>query len=148
MKISDEQVLPATREVVWEMLNDADVLRACIPGCEKLDGTEENAFTATVHLKVGPIKVRFAGNVELCDLNPPESYSIVGEGKGGVAGFAKGRANIILEDHPEGTLLKYDVDVQIGGKLAQLGNRLIDSTSRKLAGKFFACFAEKVSADA
>lgn len=146
MEMSDEQVLPARRETVWEMLNDPSVLRECIPGCESLEATEQNVFTATIQVKVGPVRARFSGAVELTDLNPPESYALTGEGKGGIAGFANGRADIKLDEHPEGTLLTYKVQVQIGGKLAQLGNRMIDSTSRKLAAQFFECFAEKAAA--
>jgi len=146
MNMSDEQILPAGRELVWKMLNDPDVLRDCIPGCESLEATEPNVLTATVQLKVGPIKAKFSGVVEMADLDPPSSYSLSGEGKGGIAGFAKGRADVALLEHEEGTLMKYDVNVQIGGKLAQLGSRMIDSTSRKLSGQFFECFAAKVVA--
>lgn len=146
MDIQAEQVLAADQAVIWNLLNDPDVLRDCIPGCEALEQDGPNRMTATVTVKVGPIKARFSGNVELQDLIPPKSYSIVGEGKGGLAGFAKGRAQILLEGHESGTLLKYKVDVAIGGKLAQLGARMLESTSKKLSGEFFARFAEIVAA--
>lgn len=145
MNIEGEYVLPADRQVVWKMLNDPDVLRSCIPGCEALEAESETRMTATVVTGIGPIKARFSGEVELTNLSPPESYSIVGEGKGGVAGFAKGRADVFLQAHEGGTLLKYTVDVQIGGKIAQLGGRLIASTSKKLSEQFFGSFAEKVT---
>ncbi len=146
MEIQAERVLPAPRPVVWEMLNNPDVLRACIPGCESLEADSTDHMTATVSVKIGPIKARFAGDVHLQDIDAPTSYAIVGEGKGGVAGFAKGRADVLLEDHEAGTLLKYKVNVAIGGKIAQLGGRLIDSTSKRLSEQFFDSFVQKVSA--
>jgi len=145
MDIHGEQLLNADKEVIWRMLNDPEVLRECIPGCEELNADAENRMNATVTVKIGPIKARFSGGVELMDLNPPTSYSIVGEGKGGVAGFARGKADVVLEEQPDGTLLKYKVDVTIGGKIAQLGGRLIESTAKKLSGVFFDRFASKVS---
>lgn len=144
MEITGEQVLAAPREVVWEMLNNPEILRACIPGCEELNADSPEHMSAVVSLKIGPIKARFAGEVNLVELNPPASYAIVGEGKGGIAGFAKGRADVALEEHAEGTLLKYAVTVAIGGKIAQLGGRLITSTSKKLSAQFFESFAAKV----
>lgn len=146
MEIEAQYVLPASRDAVWRMLNDTEILRDCIPGCEELEARSENRMNAVVVTKIGPIKARFSGEVELTELNPPASYAIVGEGKGGVAGFAKGRADVLLEEHAEGTLLKYKVTVQIGGKLAQLGGRLISSTSKKLSEQFFSCFAARVAA--
>ena len=137
MEIEDEHLLSAPRQAVWELLNDPEVLRFCIPGCESLEKTDADAMAATVTVKIGPIKARFAGEVQLVDLNPPESYAIVGEGKGGIAGFAKGRADVHLEERADGTLLRYKVTVQIGGKIAQLGSRLILSTSKKLSREFF-----------
>jgi carbon monoxide dehydrogenase subunit G len=134
---------------VWAALNDPDVLKQCIPGCQSLEVTGPNEMTATVIFKVGPVKATFGGKVTLSDFDPPNSYRISGEGSGGVAGFAKGGALVRLE--PEGanaTVLYYDVDAQIGGKLAQLGARLIDSTAKKLAGEFFKSFAEVVGAKA
>lgn len=145
MDINDEQVIAAPRELVWTLLNDLNVLKACIPGCETLESTGENAMTAVVVTKIGPIKARFAGDVTLSDLEPPHRFTMAGEGKGGVAGFAKGGAVIVLEPHEAGTLMRYTVQVQVGGKLAQLGNRLIDSTARKLSAQFFDNFAQKVA---
>lgn len=145
MEITGEHVLPASRDIVWKMLNDTDVLHASIPGCETLERLGPERMSAVVAVKIGPIKARFAGEVELVDLNPPANYAIVGEGKGGVAGFAKGRADIALKElAPTETLLEYTVNVAIGGKIAQLGGRLITSTSKKLSDQFFTAFAEQV----
>lgn len=143
MEISESHVLPATRDEVWIALNDPEVLRDCIPGCQALDAYEDDKLDATVVIKIGPVKATFQGTVELSEKVPPESFVISGEGKGGVAGFAKGSAKVTLEEHPEGTLLRYEVSVTIGGKLAQLGARLITSTSKKLSAQFFDCFAAK-----
>ncbi|MEJ8473842.1 SRPBCC family protein [Roseibium algae] len=149
MKMSDSQRIEAPREKVWAALNDAEVLKACIPGCEELTKHSDTEMEAKVTLKVGPVKAKFGGKVTLEDLNPPESYKIVGEGSGGVAGFAKGGAVVRLEDDgPDATILHYDVDAKIGGKIAQLGARLIDSTSKRLAGEFFATFSETVAPSA
>lgn len=144
MEMHDSQRIRAPRHVVYDALNDAEVLKQCIPGCEELEMISETEMTATVLLRVGPVKARFKGTVELSDLKPPESYTISGEGKGGVAGFAKGGATVQLTEDGEDTILKYDVNADIGGKLAQLGSRLIDSTSKKLAGQFFTNFAAVV----
>ena len=142
MQLTGEYRIPAPRKRVWEMLNDPDVLRASIPGCESLEAEGSDKFKAKVTAKVGPVKATFNGEVTLEDLNPPESYRIVGEGKGGVAGFAKGGADINLAEDGEETLLSYTVDAQVGGKLAQIGGRLIDSTARKMADQFFGSFSE------
>lgn len=144
VQIEDECVLPADRELAWMMLNDLAVLGACIPGCEKIEDLGGGRMAATVITKIGPIKARFTGEVQLADINPPSSYAIVGEGKGGIAGFAKGRADVSLHDHAAGTLLRYKVDVAIGGKIAQLGGRLISATSKKLSEQFFQSFVQKV----
>lgn len=149
MKITGTYELEADRQVVWEALNDPEVLKACIPGCESLDKTGENELTATVTAKVGPVKAKFNGSVELKDLNPPASYRIEGSGKGGAAGFAKGGADVRLEERDGGgTVLSYDVDAQVGGKLAQIGSRLIDGTAKKLADQFFTNFRTHVEAPA
>jgi carbon monoxide dehydrogenase subunit G len=137
MKISGEEVIPASVQSVWNALNDPQVLKQCIPGCESITRTGDNAFSARVVAKVGPVKAGFNGSVQLKDLNPPHSYRIEGKGEGGLAGFASGGANVRLEAVPEGTKLLYDVDAQIGGKLAMLGARLIDSTAQSMAGQFF-----------
>ena len=144
MQLKGEERIEAPRERVWEALNDPNVLKKCIPGCETLEQRSATEMTATVGLKVGPVKASFDGEVELKNLNPPESYRLEGEGKGGVAGFAKGGADVHLADEGEATLLSYDVDAQVGGKLAQLGGRLIDSTAKKLAKQFFANFKKEV----
>lgn len=140
MEMNDTQRINAPREAVYAALNDPEVLKECIPGCESLEKISDTEMNATVVLRVGPVKARFNGAVELSDLLPPESYTISGEGKGGVAGFAKGGAKIKLIEEGDETLLEYEVKVDIGGKLAQLGSRLIDSTSKKLASQFFKNF--------
>jgi carbon monoxide dehydrogenase subunit G len=138
MDMNGQERIEAPIDAVWRALNDPETLRACIPGCETLDKTSDTDMTAIVVLRVGPIKARFEGTVELTNLNPPHSYTISGEGKGGIAGFAKGGADVSLaEDGPNATILSYTVKADVGGKIAQLGSRLIDSTSRKLAGQFF-----------
>ena len=146
MDMTGQQTIPAPRETVWEALNDPDVLKECIPGCEEIEKTSDTGFTAKVAAKVGPVKARFSGAVELTDLNPPSSYRISGEGKGGAAGFAKGGATVELEEAEGGaTLLKYTVNASVGGKLAQIGGRLIDSTAKKYANDFFETFTRIAS---
>jgi uncharacterized protein len=145
MEMHGEERIVAPRQVVWEALNDPDVLRECIPGCQDLEKTSDNEMAATVKIKIGPVSAKFSGEVTLENINAPESYTISGEGKGGIAGFAKGGADVRLADEGDETLLTYDVKAQVGGKLAQLGSRLIDSTSKKLAGQFFTRFNEIVS---
>jgi carbon monoxide dehydrogenase subunit G len=144
MVMTGEQQLAAPREKVWAMLNDPAVLKACIPGCETLDVIGENEFQAVATNKIGPVKARFKGKVRLTDMNPPNSYKISGEGDGGVAGFAKGGASVSLSDKDGGTLLTYNVEAQIGGKLAQLGQRLVNGAAKKLADDFFVRFATAV----
>ena len=149
MQMQDSQRIPASKDKVWAALNNPEVLRKCIPGCQSLEMTSPTEMTATVVFKVGPVKATFGGKVTLSDLDPPNSYRISGEGTGGVAGFAKGGASVKLEaESADVTILHYEVDAQIGGKLAQLGGRLIDSTSKKLAGEFFAAFGEAVGSAA
>jgi len=143
MKMSGEEIIPAPREAVWKALNDPEVLKQAIPACQEITKISDNDLGAKVTVKIGPVKAAFSGTVHLSNLNPPESYRISGEGKGGVAGFAKGGADVRLEEVPTGTKLSYDVDAQVGGKLASLGSRLIDSTARSLASQFF----EKASQD-
>jgi uncharacterized protein len=145
MDMSGEERIAAKREVVWAALNNPDILRACIPGCQNLEMASPTEMTATVKIKIGPVSATFAGEVTLSDLNPPEGYKISGEGKGGIAGFAKGGAEVHLREDGNDTILSYNVDAQIGGKLAQLGSRLIDSTAKKLAGQFFTNFGNAVS---
>jgi carbon monoxide dehydrogenase subunit G len=142
MQMNDSQRIPAPKAKVWAALNDPDILRRCIPGCERLEMASPTEMSATVVLKVGPVKATFSGKVTLADIDAPNSYRIIGEGAGGVAGFAKGGAKVRLEEETSDvTILHYETEAQIGGKLAQLGSRLIDSTSRKLAANFFENFA-------
>ena len=147
MTMKGEVSLSADRQTVWQKLNDPEVLKACIPGCQSLDKSGENGFQAVVKLKVGPVSATFKGNVELSDLDPPNGYKISGTGEGGIAGFAKGGAVVRLSDaEGGGTLLSYDVEANVGGKIAQLGARLIDGVAKKNADQFFASFAENVRA--
>jgi carbon monoxide dehydrogenase subunit G len=147
MQMNESQRVPASQDTVWAALNNPEILKRCIPGCQSLEMTSPTDMTATVVVKVGPVKATFSGKVTLSDLDPPNGYRIAGEGSGGVAGFAKGGASVTLEpDGDDATNLRYVVDAQIGGKLAQLGSRLIDSTAKKLAGEFFQNFAAAVAA--
>ncbi|MTI17735.1 carbon monoxide dehydrogenase [Rhodobacteraceae bacterium RKSG542] len=149
MEMSGEHIIPANREAVWAALNDAGVLQACIPGCEEVVKSSDTELSAKVRLKIGPVKARFSGDVTLSDIVAPETYVISGKGNGGVAGFAKGGARVHLEDlGDEGTKLTYEVEAAIGGKLAQLGQRLIKSTSEKLAAQFFDSFAAQFEPEA
>ena len=144
MELDGKRTIAADRETVWRHLNDAETLRACIPGCEELTGTPDDGFEAVVTQKVGPVKATFKGAVTLEEVDAPRSYRIVGEGKGGVAGFAKGAADVSLSDVPEGTELAYHVDAEVGGKLAQLGNRIVGGFAKKMADQFFENFQEVV----
>ena len=148
MKFSGENTIAASPDKVWEALNDPEVLRQSIPGCESLEKTSDNEFKATVVTKIGPVKTKFEGEVSLSDLDPPQGYTLSGKGSGGPAGNAKGSAKVTLKPNGDGTLLSYDVDAQITGKLAQLGSRLIQSTAKMLAGKFFDKFGEVVAGPA
>lgn len=147
MDISGEYLIPADRRTVWQAINDPEVLRDCIPGCDSLTPAEDGlGYDATVTAKVGPVKATFRGSVRLEDIVEPESYRIVGEGKGGAAGFAKGGANVMLEEVDAGnTRLTYKADAQVGGKLAQLGSRLIQGTAKKYADDFFARLTARLS---
>jgi carbon monoxide dehydrogenase subunit G len=146
MDMSGSQRIEAPRERVWEALNDPEVLKQCIPGCQEIEKSSPTDMTAKAVLKIGPVKATFAGKVTLSELDPPNGYTIAGEGQGGVAGFAKGSARVRLE--PEGeaaTVLHYDAKADVGGKIAQLGARLIDGTAKKLAGEFFEKFGAVVA---
>ena len=146
MDMTGEYRIPAPRDKVWAALNDPETLKASIPGCESLEKTGDDAFSAKVVAKVGPVKAKFSGDVKLLNINPPESYTISGEGKGGAAGFAKGGADVKLADDGDGgTILTYTAKADVGGKLAQLGSRLIDGTSKKMADEFFSNFKEQVA---
>jgi hypothetical protein len=146
MEMSGEYRIPAPRETVWRALNDAAILKECIPGCQSLDKTSDTAMTAKVQAKVGPVKATFTGDVTLSNIDPPRGYTISGEGKGGVAGFAKGGADVALEEAGDDTILRYTAKAQVGGKLAQIGARLIDATAKQLADEFFSNFAKRLSA--
>lgn len=145
MDLTGEERIAASRDTVWKALNDPEILKACIPGCESLEKISDTALEATVGVKIGPVKARFNGKVALTNLNPPSSYTISGEGKGGVAGFAKGGADVTLVEEGSETVLSYKVNADVGGKIAQLGSRLIASTSKKLATQFFENFNAAVS---
>ena len=144
MEMTGERRIPASRQAVWDALNDPEILKQCIAGCEELEKTSDTAFSARVTSKVGPVTAKFTGKVELSDVDAPNGYTISGEGQGGVAGFAKGGAKVSLADDGDGTLLTYEATGTVGGKLAQIGSRLIDSTARKMADDFFDKFAEAV----
>jgi len=145
MKMTGEQLIAAPRDRVWAALNDPEVLKACIPGCQSLEKLADDRLKAVAAIKVGPISAKFTGDVTLSDLDPPNGYRISGEGQGGPAGFAKGGANVRLSDEGGATRLAYDVDAQVGGKLAQLGGALIDATAKQMAGAFFKKFGEVVA---
>jgi hypothetical protein len=144
MQLQGESLIAAPRSMVWAALNDPAVLARCIEGVESLERVDANRFEGVLNAKVGPVKAKFAGGVELTEIDPPNRYVLVGEGKGGVAGFAKGSAEVVLEDAPEGTLLRYDARSQVGGKLAQLGSRLVEGAARGYAEAFFAAFRAEV----
>jgi hypothetical protein len=149
MNLSGEYRLPLPRETVWAGLNDPEILKQCIPGCDELVKNSDTELSAKVGLKIGPMTAKFTGKVTLSDLDPPNGYKIAGEGQGGVAGFGKGSAVVTLEDDGSGgTILRYTADSQVGGKMAQLGSRLIDATAKKLADEFFGKFAEVVAVPA
>lgn len=145
MDMSGQHRIAAPREQVWAALNDPEILARAVPGCESMEKTSDTDFVAKVTIQIGPVKAKFAGKVKLSDLDPPKSYRIEGEGQGGVAGFGKGGAEVQLEEDGEATILKYTAKATVGGKLAQLGARLIDATAAKLAGEFFQRFAEVVA---
>jgi uncharacterized protein len=145
MTMNGEYQLPVPQETVWEKLNDAATLKACIPGCEQLDKLSDTEMQAVATVKIGPVKAKFKGKVTLSDLDPPNGYKISGQGDGGIAGFASGGATVKLEPKDGGTLLTYAVEAQIGGKLAQLGQRLVNGAAKKLADDFFQKFAAAVS---
>ena len=145
MTMTGSVELPADRQTVWAALNDPEVLKSCIPGCQELERTGEDGFAAVAKVSIGPVKATFKGNVKLSDIDPPNGYTISGEGQGGVAGFAKGGAKVSLADgEAGGTTLTYDVEAQVGGKIAQLGGRLINGVAKKYADEFFANFAKSL----
>lgn len=148
MEMTGERQIAAPRQTVWEGLNEPEVLRASIPGCESIERTEDGGFSARVAVKIGPMAAKFTGKVRLENLNPPAGYTISGEGNGGAMGFAKGGADVQLADAGTGTLLSYQVKAQVGGKMAQLGARLIDATAKQMADQFFDRFAAQMTAAA
>ncbi len=147
MEMQGERRIPAPRQLVWERLNDAETLKQCIPGCETIEKLSDTEFTAKVVAKVGPVRASFSGKVTLSDLDPPSGYTITGEGTGGVAGFARGSAKVELAEEGGETVMRYGAQGQVGGKLAQIGSRLIDATARKMADEFFDRFVGAVSPD-
>ncbi|PQV45210.1 CoxG family protein [Paraburkholderia sp. BL21I4N1] len=148
MELTDTHTLPVSQQRTWDALNDTDMLRACIPGCESIDPDGENAYLVALSASVGPVKARFKGRMQLTDIDAPNGYSIVFEGQGGAAGFAKGNAHVTLEaDGDAATRLSYAASAQVGGKLAQIGSRLVDGAARKIAGEFFKRFGALVSGE-
>ena len=145
MEMKGETIISAAKQEVWDALNNPDQLLKAIPGAQTVEKTDEENLIATVKTKIGPISAKFSGKIKLSDINPPNSYTLTGEGSGGAAGFAKGSAKVLLEDHNEGTILKYSVNASVGGKLAQIGQRLIDTAANKLANEFFGKFNEILS---
>jgi carbon monoxide dehydrogenase subunit G len=146
MEMTGERQIAAPRQRVWEALNDPAVLKAAIPGCDSVERTGDDSFEAKVSVKLGPMSAKFGGKVQLTNINPPASYTISGEGQGGAMGFAKGGADVALEEvGPNATVLRYNVKAQVGGKMAQLGARLIDSTAKSMADQFFDRFAAQVA---
>jgi len=146
MNLSDSREINADVATVWAALLDPEVLKACVPGCKEMTGSAEDGFEATVVQKVGPVKATFKGTVQMSDMTAPESMTISGEGKGGAAGFAKGGADVRLEATGDTTILHYDVEAKVGGKLAQLGSRIIDGFAKKMADQFFTNFQDAVGA--
>ena len=144
MKMNGEFRVPTDRETVWRALNDPEVLKECLPGCQEIEKTSETEMSATLVIKVGPVKATFKGGVTLSDIDPPNGYTLSGQGQGGTAGFASGEAKVRLVEENGATLLQYECDAKVGGKLAQIGSRLIDSTAKKLAKQFFDSLAEKL----
>ena len=148
MELSETHTLPVAQQQTWDALNDTEILRACIPGCESIDPDGENAYLVALSAAVGPVKARFKGRMQLTDIDAPNTYTIVFEGQGGAAGFAKGNAQVTLEaDGDAATKLSYTAHAQVGGKLAQIGSRLVDGAARKIAGEFFRRFSAQFSGD-
>jgi carbon monoxide dehydrogenase subunit G len=147
MDMSGQYRIPAPRDRVWQALNDPEVLRHCIPGCKSLERVSDTEMAATVEARVGPVHATFKGSVLLSNVDPPAGYTISGEGRGGAAGFARGSADVALAEDGDGTLLTYTAKAQVGGKLAQVGARLIDATARQMADNFFATFAARVGGE-
>lgn len=145
MEMTGEQLIPLTQDVTWRALNDTAILKDCIPGCETIEQISDTEYQITMTAKVGPVSAKFKGKMTLSDVDPPRAYTLVFEGQGGVAGFAKGQANVQLSPEAEGTRLGYAVKAMIGGKLAQVGARLIDGVAKKMAEQFFTAFNANAS---
>lgn len=145
MEMKGEQLIPLPQEATWAALNDTAVLKDCIPGCESIEQVGENQYAVVMMAKVGPVNAKFHGKMTVRDPDPPRAYTLVFEGQGGVAGFAKGEATVALSPQDAGTKLEYTAKASIGGKLAQVGARLIDGVARKIAGQFFDAFNKRVS---
>jgi carbon monoxide dehydrogenase subunit G len=146
MEMKGEQLIPASQQAVWDALNDPEMLKACVPGCESIEPAGENVYQVLMVARVGPVSAKFKGKLTLSDIRPPQSYSLSFEGQGGAAGFAKGGAQVQLSAEGKKTKLAYDVKASVGGKLAQIGSRLIDAAAKKIADDFFRNFNEKVAA--
>ncbi|TDR89625.1 CoxG family protein [Enterovirga rhinocerotis] len=148
MTMNGSVTLPVDRQTVWAGLNDPEILKRSIPGCQEMTRTEDDGFAASAKVKIGPVSATFKGNVKLTDIDPPNGYTISGEGQGGIAGFAKGGAKVSLADaEGGGTVLNYDVEANVGGKIAQLGGRLINGVAKKYADEFFANFAKALTGE-
>jgi carbon monoxide dehydrogenase subunit G len=145
MEMTGEQLIPASQQDTWNALNDPEILKACVPGCEAIDPVSQNEFQVAMVARVGPVSAKFKGKLSLSDLDPPNSYSIAFEGQGGAAGFGKGSARVTLASQDGGTRLGYTVNASVGGKLAQIGSRLVDAAARKIADDFFKAFNDKVA---
>ena len=148
MEMKGEKIISASRQEVWDALNNPDQLLKAIPGAQAVEKTDEENLTATVKTKIGPISAKFSGKIKLSEIDPPNSYTLTGEGSGGAAGFAKGEAKVSLEDHTDGTLLKYSVNASVGGKLAQMGSRLVLSATRQIAENFFLNMSKEIDSQA
>ena len=145
MEMTGEELIPATQAQTWAALNDPEILKACVPGCEAIDRVSDTEYAVQMTARVGPVSAKFKGKLELSDVKPPESYALAFEGQGGVAGFGKGGATVRLAPEGEGTRLYYTAKASVGGKLAQIGSRLVDMAAKKIASQFFAAFNEKVA---
>ena len=148
MEMTGQQIVPLPQDKTWEALNDTQVLKECVPGCETLEKISDTQYELTMKQRIGPVSARFKGLMTLEDVDAPRGYTMIFEGQGGVTGFAKGRASVSLSPEGEGTLLSYSVKAMVGGKIAQLGARLIDGVARKLADDFFRCFNERYTKSA
>jgi carbon monoxide dehydrogenase subunit G len=148
MEMTGEQLIPLPQDATWRALNDTEILKACIPGCESIEKQSDNEYVLTMTARVGPVSAKFKGKMTLSDINPPHAYTLLFEGQGGVAGFAKGEANVNLAPEGDGTKLAYAVKAMIGGKLAQVGARLIDGVAKKIAEQFFTAFNEQAQQSA